>query len=288
MSDIPERSLPDSFERGPLQGADLIGDVTEALHRWILDGWPAEAGRAPRIEEDLSFVPKDREQVLYVYMYRVARNENLLNAKRWRPSHLSRSNQNAPTPSTEQTIEEDVLYERAPTFLNLFYLISVHSRFRSEAERLLGWSLMRIADASHLIYRPHKFLLPSGETVDSLRQPWAEETRTEGVAMQKVSMALVDDLSIGDAINFFTINEAPYRPFLTFRAMCAMRGSLLSGPATQVRSVRTDPWDSHRPPQDRPGGRMRTGRSPERATKQRQIGPPGHGHRPIEDNESED
>lgn len=281
MSDTSPRELPESFQRGPLQGAELIGEVTEALHRWLLDGWSSDAGPPPRIEEDLSFVPKDREEVLYVYMYRVARNESLMNAKKWRPSILSLN-------KGDKSADDDVLYERPPLFLHLFYMVAVHSRFRSEAERLLGWAMMRLNDATHLIYRPRRYILPSGNTVDSLGKPWTADTREDDVEMEKVSLGLVDDFSIGDAINFFTINEAPYRPFLTYRAMCAMRGRLLSGPATQVRTMRPEPWHTPPPISERPGGRMVPGREPLGSGASRQIGPPGYGHRPIEDNESED
>ena len=52
--------------------------------------------------------------------------------------------------------------------------------------------------------------------------------------MEKVSLGLVDDLTVGDAINFFTIHEAPYRPYLTYKARCAMEGALISGPPGPV------------------------------------------------------
>ena len=261
------------------------------MHRWLLDGWPQTAGRAPRIEEDLSFVPKDREEVIYVYMYRVARNEGLKNPRRWRPSQLVLGE---PT-----DLEADILYERAPLYLYAHYLIAVHSRFRSEAERLLGWAMMRLNDASHLIYRPRKYMLPSGGTVDSLGRPWSNEPEGD-VEVQKVSLAMVDDLTVGDAINFFTIHEAPYRPFVTYRAACAMRGALVQGPPTTVAAQRPEPW-VHKPPGDtRPNGRLPQGVSgagPKHEDPSEDQegtgypGPPGFGHRPIEDSknpESED
>ena len=55
--------LPEGFTRGPLQGLNVIGEVTEALHRYILDGWNLDTPR-PRLEEDISFVPKDKEEVI--------------------------------------------------------------------------------------------------------------------------------------------------------------------------------------------------------------------------------
>jgi hypothetical protein len=104
--------------------------------------------------------------------------------------------------------------------------------------------------------------------------------------MEKVSLALVDDLTVGDAINFFTIHEAPYRPFLTYQAKCAMEGSLVSAPtSTTIRTNRLDaPTPTAGP--ERPGGRL--GRMPTQPSKQHVPGPKGHEISPIEDEESEE
>ena len=79
------RIVPEGFDLGPIQSRGIIGDVTEGIHRFILDGWTSDEP-PPRIEEDLSFVPKDREQVVYIYMYRAAENQALKNRKRFRPT----------------------------------------------------------------------------------------------------------------------------------------------------------------------------------------------------------
>ncbi|MEZ4234714.1 MAG: Pvc16 family protein [Myxococcota bacterium] len=205
------------------------------------------------MEEDLSFVPKDREEVLYVFMYRVAQNTALLNSKQWRPAKVSVYG--------KRDEVDSVYYERAPLHLDVYYLIAVHSKFRSDAERLVGWLLMRLYDATHLIYRPRKYILPGGEAVDSTGSPWTLDNEGEDVIMEKVSLALVDDLTIGDAINFFTINEAPYRTYLTYRAQCAMEGSLIAGPPTTVRHHRARPVVSEPDPSERPTGRLVAGRS---------------------------
>jgi hypothetical protein len=117
---------------GPMQGRNTIGEVTEALHRFLLDGWKSE-GPKPRIEEDLSFVPKDREEVVYVYMYKTTQNTSLINSKRRRMAKFT-AEENA------QGIldPKEVYWERPPLYLELHYLIAVHSKFRSDAERLLG------------------------------------------------------------------------------------------------------------------------------------------------------
>lgn len=267
--------LPAGFARGPNQGEGLIGEITEALHRFLLDGWTATDRPPPRIEEDLSFVPKDREEVLYVMMYRAARNTDLANSKRYRPSRL-----NGPD-------EGEVYYERPPLFLELHYLVAVHSRFRSDAERLLGWALLRLHDATHLIYRPRRYILPDGRVVDSTGAEWSADNTGDDVVMEKVALALTDDLTVGDAINFFTIHEAPYRPYLTYVARCAMEGALVSGPGTTIRSHGAEAMRSEPPAAERHNGRL--GRAPRPAARRPIVGPEGRDHRPLNDpSDSED
>jgi hypothetical protein len=277
MSDQARRELPPSFTLGPVQGKNVIGEITEALHRFLLDGW-TEKTAPPRIEEDLSFVPKDREEVLYVYMYRAAQNTSLMNSKQWRPARI---NLKMNDPKTRVSTDQ-IYYERAPLYLNVFYMIGVHSKFRSDAERLLGWVLTRLYDATHLVYRPRKYFLPDGRVVDSTGTEWSLANYTEETVMEKVGLSLVDDLTLGDAIHFYTIHEAPFRPFLTYRAQCAMEGPLVAGPPTIVRHQRAKLMVPEENEHERRNGRLSG--TPELGSKARmQIGPPGFGYRPIED-----
>lgn len=217
----------DGMPAGPMSGVNIIGEVTENLQRFILDGWNL-SDRPPRIEEDLSFSPKDREEVVYVYMYRLAQNPNLMNQKRWRQAPVFLGS------DPEQGGE--VYYHRPPILLDLFYLLMVHSKFRSDAERLIGWLLLRLHNATHLIHRPRRFILPDGREVDSLGRPYDKNCRlADDLVMEKVSVALVDDLTVGDATNLFSLHEAPYRPFLTYRARIALDGPLVaSSGGTQI------------------------------------------------------
>jgi hypothetical protein len=253
-------------QAGPASGRNIIGETTEAIHKFLLDGYRLSEN-PPRIEEDLKFVPKDREEVVYIYMYRLAQNANLMNQKRLRQAPVFVKDD--PEKSGE------IYFHRPPVLLDLFYLISVHSKFRSDAERLIGWLLLRLNEATHLIYRPRRFLLPDGREVDSLGRPYdaknfegqklnaeGEPEEDDGLFVEKVSLALVDDLTVGDAINLFTLHEAPYRPFLTYRARVALDGPLYksSGGAT----IRLPRLERTSPPQDGPGdspnGRIRGGR----------------------------
>jgi hypothetical protein len=86
--------------------------------------------------------------------------------------------------------------------------------------------------------------------VDSKGREWNPDADCDedGLLVEKVSLALVDDLTIGDAINIFTMNEAPYRPYLTYRARLALIGPLTSAGDGTIIAVGdvdhvTDPED---------------------------------------------
>jgi hypothetical protein len=274
--ELTARILPDGFSRGPNQGENIIGEITEALHRFILDGWDSDRP-PPRIEEDMSFVPKDREEVIYVYMYRVAQNSALINSKRWRPAKFSVKNIDG---------SDGIFYDRAPLYLNVHYVVAIHSKFRSDAERLLGWLMLRLYDASHLVYRPRRYTLPDGRVIDSTGAPWSVNADGDAVIMEKVSLALVDDLTVGDCINFFTIHEAPYRPFLTYQAKCAMEGSLVSAPSST--KIRTDRLQAPTPVEGPERANGRLGRLQTPPPKKPVPGPKGHDARPISDEETKE
>ena len=253
---------------GPMSGRAILGEVTESVHRFLLEGYDL-TDQPPRFEEDIKFSPKDREEVVYIYMYRVAQNTNLQRQKRWTQAPVFMN--------ADPEEGGEVFYHRPPLLLDLFYLVMVHSKFRSDAERLMGWVMLRLHEATHLVYRPRRFLLPDGREVDSLGRTYDPNCATEdpNLLMEKVSLALVDDLTVGDAINFFSLHEAPYRPFLTYRARVALDGPLAaSAGGTTVRMERLEPI-TDRASADRaaaggpnspqsPNGRIRSGRSPQK------------------------
>lgn len=241
---------------GPLSGRNIIGEVTESVHKFLLDGYN-QTLQAPRFEEDLKFVPKDREEVVYIYMYRLSQNPNLQNAKRPRVAPVFVND--------DPEDGGEVFYHRPPMLMDLYYLIMAHSKFRSDAERLLGWIVLRLNEATHLIYRPRRFLLPDGREVDSLGRSYDANTSPtdDNLYMEKVSLALVDDLTVGDAINLFNLFEAPYRPFLTYRARVALDGGLVaSSGGTGVHFGRPSQMEppSSRKNLESPSGRIIAGR----------------------------
>jgi hypothetical protein len=137
--------------------------------------------------------------------------------------------------------EGNVFMHRPPLLIDLFYLVTAHAQFPSETAKILGWLLLRLNEATHLIHRPRKFILPEGREVDSIGRDYSEDVTldTENLVVEKVSLALVDDLCVGDAINMFSLHEAPYRPFLTYRARIAIDGPLIHMPnGTTVRMPR--------------------------------------------------
>ncbi|TNE90774.1 MAG: DUF4255 domain-containing protein [Deltaproteobacteria bacterium] len=242
-----DRVLKEGFVRGDDKGRHIIGEITESIHKFILEGWDVDRlGAPPRIEEDLSFVPKDREEVVYIYMYKAAQNSALQNSKRHRVTRFSTAaleERQAALDAVEagEDVEipmlDGIYWSRPPLYLEVSYMVAVHSKFRSDAERLLGWVLLRLHEATHLVYRPRRYFLPDGRIVDSTGQDWSLDNTGDEVIMEKVGLALTDDLTVGDAINFFTIHEAPYRPYLTYKARCAMEGSIISSPASEQPEV---------------------------------------------------
>jgi hypothetical protein len=254
---------------GQMSGRNIIGEVTESVHKFLLDGYDI-GERPPRFEEELSFVPKDKEEVIYLYMYRLCQNPSLVNQKRFRQ---------APVFVKGTGADGEVFYHRPPLLLDLFYLLAVHSKFRSDAERLLGWMLLRLNEATHLIYRPRKFLLPDGRSVDSIGRPYDPDCSLDDddLQMEKVSLALVDDLTVGDAVNLYSLHEAPYRPFLTYRARVALDGPLVaSSGGTTVRMPRLGQQSERRDPGPiaSASGRIKGQRSPRK--KRTTPGPTGH------------
>jgi hypothetical protein len=271
-----------------MSGRNVIGETTEALHKFLLDGYNLSP-QPPRIEEDLQFVPKDREEVIYLYMYRVAQNQALQNRKRLRQAPVF----------VKDNPEEggEVYYHRPPILLDLYYLMSVHAKFRTDAERLMGWLLLRLNEATHLIYRPRRFLLPDGREVDSLGRRYDaanftgmdDDSEDDGLHVEKVSAALVDDLTVGDAINLFTLHEAPYRPFLTYRARVALDGPLYkSTGGTTIRMGRLASHETSAPagPSESPNGRIRPGGPPPKPPQA--PGPTPYKIRKLPESESED
>ena len=234
---------------GQMSGRDIIGEVTEAVKKFIKDGWNDE--RNLTIEEKLDKTSMGKtDQFAFVYMYRLAHNPNLQNRKRFR---------RAPVFLNDGEDSGNVYLHRPPILVDLFYLITAHAQFPSETAKLMGWLLLRLNEATHLIYRPRKFILPTGEEVDSLGRPYQMDVdlEEENLVIEKVSLSLVDDLTVGDAINLFSLHEAPYRPFLTYRARIAIDGPLVHAPSgTRIVMERAK---QNTPPapqtQTRPNGR---------------------------------
>lgn len=280
-------SPPQEFKVGQYSSFNIIGETTEAVHKLLLDRYDV-TDRPPRLEEDLKFTPKDREEVIYVYMYRAAQNPNLQRQKRL---------QLAPVEVPKPDGGSEIFYHRPPLLMDLFYMVAVHSRFRSDAERLLGWVLLTLHHTPKLVYRARRFLLPDGRKVDSLGRAWNADVDAdrEGLQVEKVSLALVEDLTVGDAINLFTLHEAPYRPFLTYRARVALDGPLVStegGSSIEMggrkETERLDNAYPHR--RSRPSGRIGHPSAPTPIAKP--LGPQAHNlrkrHERTEDNESEE
>ncbi len=253
---------------------EVIGEVTEAIHKHLLDRYDL-GENPPRIEEDLKFVPKDREEVVYLYMYRATPNASLNRPKNFRLAPIE--------------VDGELFYHRPPVLMDLHYLVCVHAKFRSDAERLLGWVLLTMNEAGRLIYRPRRWLLPDGRPVDSVGRDWDPQNLDAGeqsLQVEKVSAAIVEDLSLGDAINLFTLHEAPYRPFLTYRARVALDGALFPAEGgTQITLGKPGSLGMVGPPPAKGGATTRksgriSGSNPA-PSKRRTPGPEAHGVRRV-------
>jgi hypothetical protein len=179
----------------------------------------------------------------------------------------------------DEADSNNIYFHRPPVLVDLFYLIMVHSKFRSDAERLLGWMMLRLNEATHLIHRPRRFILPDGRHVDSIGREYHSNLSRdeENLMMEKVSLALVDDLTVGDVINLFSLHEAPYRPYLTYRARIALDGPLVHMPGgTTVNMPRLERHgeSTNTASTVRRNGRMTS--TPNKKPTRTNPGPPAH------------
>jgi len=205
------------------QSQDTLGEVTEALHAWIRSGWQRESA-CPVILEDLAETPHGEEPAFYVLQYRVEPAGGLSTPRNWRLAHLE-------VPGEFGT---ERFLERPPIFVDVYFLVAVHARFRSEAERLLGWVLLRLCEASHLVDRPRAFTLPDGRRVASDGLPLSG-AESRGALREKIGLAWVQDLRPQEAVGLFSAHRAPFRPHLTFRARASLAGALRVAQPTTIR-----------------------------------------------------
>ena len=116
----------DSTTSGLMSGRDIIGEVTEAVKKYVKDGWTDE--RNLTIEEQLDKTSMGKaDQFAFVYMYRLAHNPNLQNRKRFR---------RAPVFLNDGEDTSNVYLHRPPIMVDLFYLITAHAQFPSETAKL--------------------------------------------------------------------------------------------------------------------------------------------------------
>ncbi len=202
-------------------GASQIAEVSDAVHGLLRDAWPAAFG-TPRVLDDLAQRPPEREAALYAALVQVQQNPTLRTARRPGPSPL--------------VLERDGVrthfLERPPVHLDLVYLLAAEATHRVDAQRLLGWAVMRIHEAARVLVRPRRFVLPDGAAVDSLGRPWRADA--PDVAMAAVSLGRAETGSLSEAIALFGSWRAPFRPFLTVRARTALWGALVEAPTTRV------------------------------------------------------
>jgi hypothetical protein len=176
------------------------------------------------IHKDLDTQPKDDEEAtIYVALYRVDDMDEL-NMPAWAVKPMTRG----PAPPDEK--RQDLL-QIPPRFFYLYFILFVESQDPDLSHSLLGALMNGFHQEPTLLYRPVPYEL-NGKLFDSTGRPMTQEgmdyireptaapipKSNPKVAMERVSIALVDDLAFGDACLLLKGFDRKVRPYLCYRA----------------------------------------------------------------------
>ncbi len=211
----------------PTMGS-VVGEVTEAIVAHLAKGW---VGESPSIHENFSQPDRDGTPALFVALYRLARGAG---------SHSCRRPEVLGVPYSEASeVGAKAWVARPPLRFDAYYAVAASARHRSDAERILGAALVRLGEIATLVDRPRRFFLETGACVDSNGAPWSPTT--VGVARERVGLALVDDLDVHGAAALFAAWQAPWRPYVTWKASVALDGPTTSRAPTRIHVARLEP-----------------------------------------------
>jgi len=176
------------------------------------------------IHKDLDTQPKDDEEAtIYVALYRVDDMDEL-NLPAWAVKPLTRG------PAPPDPVRQDLL-QIPPRFFYLYFILFVESSEPDLSHTILGALMNGFHQEPTLLYRPIPYEL-NGKIYDSRGRPMTPDgleyvrdpaaLATPGanpkVAMERVSIALVDDLAFGDACLLLKGFDRKVRPYLCYRA----------------------------------------------------------------------
>jgi hypothetical protein len=195
------------------------------------------------IHKDLDTEPKDDEEAtVYCALYRIADVEDFRSVG-WAdaPVHPAPG---VPDPDTQ------VSQQLPPRWFYLYFVIFTESDDSDLSNVIMGAVLNGFHQQTTLLYRPLPYEI-DGKAYDSTgrplvsagirleRQPAAGPmpNSPEQVAMERISVALVDDLAFGDACLLLKGFERKVRPYLCYRVFAKIDQPLTI--QRRVMSMRT-------------------------------------------------
>jgi len=178
------------------------------------------------IHKDLDAGPKDDEEAtVFCSLYRIDDIDDM-NLPGWpvKQSVMGRRGPQAPDP-----VRQDLL-QLPPRFFYLYFILFVESADTDVSNALMGAVMNGFHQETTLFYRPVPFEV-NGRVFDStgrhltsdgyryVRDPNEEPSpgANDKLVMERISVALVDDLAFGDACLLLKGFDRKVRPYLTYR-----------------------------------------------------------------------
>ena len=178
------------------------------------------------IHKDLDTAPKDDEEAtVYCSLYRIDDMDDI-NMPGWpvKPEVLGTSGPQPPD------LRRQELLQLPPRFFYLYFILFVESPDADVSNALMGAIMNGFHQETTLFYRPVPFEL-NGRVFDSqgrsltsdgykyISDPTEEpdEGANDELLMERISVALVDDLALGDACLLLKGFDRKVRPYLSYR-----------------------------------------------------------------------
>jgi len=175
------------------------------------------------IHKDLDTQPKDDEEAtIYCSLYRIDDMDDF-----GFPGWAAKPYHKGPVPPDAR---RQAFLQLPPRFFYMYFILFVESPETDLANALMGAIMNGFHQETTLMYRPVVHEL-NGRLYDSMGQavsvddhkvmlePGAEpmEGASDKVRMERISVALVDDLAFGDACLLLKGFDRKVRPYLTYR-----------------------------------------------------------------------
>jgi hypothetical protein len=175
------------------------------------------------IHKDMDQAPKDDEEAtVYCSLYRIDDMDDF-GMPAWPVKPY------APGPNPADMKRQDFV-QLPPRFFYLYFILFCESQDPDLGSAILGALLNGFHQESVLMYRPVPYEI-NGKVYDSRGRPLKQEgskysadalaelplNAPDKVQMERISLALVDDLAFGDACLLLKGFERKVRPYLTYR-----------------------------------------------------------------------